>query len=89
MAGGGSLNDYEALTASLGGQDAPDSDFDIAEDQKRKAQLQVFSRVAEGQFSKAEGIEIMAMLGLLPHQNGGPSLAPSKTFNPTMDAKGN
>jgi hypothetical protein len=91
MAGGGSLNDYEALTASLGGQDVEDADFDTAEDEKRKAGLQVAMRVLNKQLTISEAAEIINMLGLRPGDDCGPSLAPGVAFNPstTLDPKGN
>lgn len=89
MAGGGSLNDYEALTASLGGQDVEDVDFDSAEEEKRQAGLQVAMRVKDKKLTIKEAAEIINMLGLKPGDNNGPSLTPAKAFNPTMDPKGN
>ena len=91
MAGGGSLNDYEALTASLGGQDVEDVDFDTAEDEKHKAGIQVAMRVLNKQLTIAEAAEIVNMLGLRPGDDPGPSLSPGVAFNPstTLDPKGN
>lgn len=88
MAGGGSLNDYEALTASLGGQDVKDDDFDTAEGEKRKAGLQVAMRVLNKQLTIKQAAEIVNMLGLRPGDNNGPMLTPAKAFNPSMDPKG-
>lgn len=81
----GSLNDYEAMTAALGGGD---EDFDSDLTDKHKARLQVAAQVARGNLDVGDVREVLDMLGILPGQEDGPSLNPSKTFNPTMDAKG-